>query len=63
MKSEYDFSKMKGRKNPYIKKWKFLLENQWDIDKDWIAVELFGFNLQKDYKVFVIFGVAFIWEK
>ncbi len=45
------------------KKWNFLVKNQWDIDKDWIAVELFGFNLQKDYKAFVIFGFSFIWEK
>lgn len=46
-----------------MKKWNFLFGNEWEIEKGWIAVELFGFNIQKDYISFTIFGFSFTWEK
>lgn len=45
------------------KKWNFVVDNEWEIYKDWFAVSLLSFNIQKDFICIVIFGFAFIWER
>lgn len=46
-----------------MKKWRFLIENEWEIHKDWFAVDFLALNLQRDFIAITIFGFTFIMEK
>lgn len=45
------------------KKWNFLIDNEWEIHKDWFAVHLFGINILKDFLCITFFGFSFIMER